>query len=84
MPRLNDIKIDKKTGLLKPTHGVSLNTSATKVAQHGEAHKIVSLPDGLKIKQRGRDLSHFEIMPTREMSLDEYKKLLSQVIMEKM
>ncbi len=66
-------------GLVKTTHGVSVNTDAGAVAKFGGAYKVQSLPDGLKIIQRGKNLMHFEIVPQYAMPLNQYQSLLYQV-----
>jgi hypothetical protein len=38
---------------------------ANKVRRFGGAYKIVYLPDTLVIVQRGRDLRHYEIVPSQ-------------------
>ncbi len=66
-------------GLVKTTHGVSVNTDAGAVAKFGGAYKVQSLPDGLKFIQRGKNLMHFEIVPQYAMPLNQYQSLLYQV-----
>jgi hypothetical protein len=75
----NEVKIDAETGLLKTTHGVSVNVDASKVSKFGGAYKIESLPEGLKIIQRGADAGHFEIVPAKPMTLNEFQDLLNQI-----
>jgi hypothetical protein len=76
---LGDIKIDSATGLVKTTHGISLDVNPNTVSKFGEAYKIDSLPDGLKIIQRGTRAEHFEIVPTKLMTVDEFQGLLNQI-----
>jgi hypothetical protein len=59
----NEVKIDPKTGFVKPTNGISVHLDSNKVRRFGGAYKIIDLPDTLKIIQRGRDLQHYEIVP---------------------
>ena len=75
----NEIKIDPKTGMVKTTHGVSLDVNASTVSKFGGAYRIDSLPDGLKIIQRGGRAEHFEIVPAYDMPLDQFQKLLNQI-----
>ena len=75
----NEIKIDKATGLMKDTHGISLDVDPTTLTKFGGAYKIDSLPEGLKIIQRGVRAEHFEIVPTRPMTLNEFQGLLNQI-----
>ncbi|MGE5329543.1 MAG: fibronectin type III domain-containing protein [Deltaproteobacteria bacterium] len=74
-----EIKIDKATGMVKDTHGVSLDVNPDTVSKFGGAYKIDSLPDGLKIIQRGSRAEHFEIVPTKPMTVDEFQGLLNQI-----
>ena len=74
-----EIKIDKATGMVKDTHGVSLDINPDTVSKFGGAYKIDSLPDGLKIIQRGSRAEHFEIVPTKPMTVDEFQGLLNKI-----
>ena len=76
----NEIKINKTTGNVKTTHGVSINVDPDIVSKFGGAYKIESIPDGLKIVQRGAKLEHFEIVPEYEMTLEEFQNLLNHLI----
>ncbi len=67
-------------GMVKTTHGVSVNTNPNAVTQHGTPHKIVNLPEGLDIIQRGVNPSHYEIVPSQPMPFSQYQDLLSQII----
>ena len=67
-------------GMVKTTHGVSVNTNPNAVASHGTPHKIVDLPKGLDIIQRGVNPSHYEIVPSQPMPFSQYQDLLSQII----
>jgi hypothetical protein len=60
--------------------GLSLSTDALDMKKRfGKAREIISLPEGLAIKQRGKNLDHYEIVPTRDMTFAEFKKLLELV-----
>jgi hypothetical protein len=74
-----DIKIDKKTGMVKNTHGISIDVNPSTVSKFGGAYRIDSLPDGLKIIQRGLRAEHFEIVPKENMTLEAYQNLLNQI-----
>jgi hypothetical protein len=56
-----EIRIDKATGLVKDTHGISLDVNPDTVSKFGGAYKIDSMPEGLKIIQRGSRAEHFEM-----------------------
>lgn len=65
-PRPGDYKVDPVTGYVKDTHGVSIFDNAGSVSSKGfEPHQIDlnSMPDTLRIIQRGADPRHFEITP---------------------
>ena len=77
--KAGEIKIDKATGMVTSTHGVSLDVNPNTVSKFGGAYKIDSLPDGLQIIQRGSRAEHFEIVPTKPMTVDEFQGLLNQI-----
>jgi RHS repeat-associated protein len=74
-----EIKLDPKTGLVKPSHGPSLDVNASTVERFGGAQQIKSIPAELKIIQRGARPEHFEIVPREPMPLDKFQELLNQV-----
>jgi hypothetical protein len=74
--RTIDVKI--KDGLVQPTHGISLNTTAEGLERFGGAHRIDFIPDELQIIQRGK-AGHFEIVPKEAMPLERFQELLNQV-----
>ncbi len=80
----NEFKVDPKTGIVKPTHGVSLFDNEQSIAGKGfEPNEVdpESVPDTLQIKQRGNDPKHFEIMPADEAKLtpEQYQNELSKL-----
>ncbi|MEK3825864.1 RHS repeat-associated core domain-containing protein [Paenibacillus sp. FSL K6-1558] len=77
--RTNEVKLDKKTGLVKTTHGLSLDINPNTISKFGGAYRIDSIPDGLKIIQRGSRLEHFEIVPAYDMTLKMYQDLLNLI-----
>lgn len=88
--RSQDVKIDPDTGKTPATdnkrglrvHGVSVYNNKDKARRLGTPYRVVSLPEGLKIEQRGRDPEHHEIIPDNPMTLVEYEGLLTQVVLE--
>jgi hypothetical protein len=64
-------------GLVERTHGVSLDVNASRVSKFGGAYQIQSVPNNLKIIQRGTRLEHFEIVPAYEMSVQQFQDLLN-------
>lgn len=81
-PRLGiDVVIDRANGLLRTDRGVSLFDDPAGVARFGGAFQVKSIPDALKIEQRGRDPGHYELMPAEPMTLERYLELLEQVVL---
>ncbi len=79
--RPQDVKIDPQTGLVRPTHGVSLSESASAVEKFGGARQVTSVPKELQIIQRGKP-GHYEIVPRQPMTFERYQELLKQVTLE--
>ena len=75
----HEVKIDKKTGMLKTSHGVSVDAEAARVARFGGAYRVTSLPDGLTIIQLGRRPEHYEIVPTSPITREHYQELLNRI-----
>jgi hypothetical protein len=81
-PRLGiDVLIDRNTGLLRTDRGISLFADPATVERFGGAYKVESIPEGLKMQQRGRDPGHYELMPAEPMSFERYVELLQQVVL---
>ncbi len=80
-PRPFEVKIDPPTGLLQPTHGISVFSRPEPLERFGGAFRVTCVPEELKIIQRGRDPSHFEIVPARPMTLAEYEAALSTIVL---
>ncbi len=83
-PRAGEYKVNPDTGFVKDTHGVSVFDNAGSVSKKGfEPHGIDmdTVPDTLRVIQRGNDLRHFEIVPrpganlTPERYADELSKI---------
>ncbi|MFJ2746718.1 polymorphic toxin-type HINT domain-containing protein [Streptomyces sp. NPDC087297] len=65
-PKPNEYKVDPATGFVKETHGVSLFDNPGSITSRGfESHGVnpASMPDTLRVIQRGKDLRHYEIVP---------------------
>jgi hypothetical protein len=79
--RSNDVRIDKKTGLVKPGRGISLSSDAGAMEeQFGSAREITSVPGELQIVRTSGN--HFEIAPRAPMTMERYQQLLNQVGMK--
>jgi hypothetical protein len=70
-----------KDGLVRPTHGPSLDTDPSfgAVASRG-ANKVKSIPDELQIIQRGGRATHFEVVPKEPMTPERFQELLRQIV----
>jgi len=77
--KANEIKINPQTGLVKTTHGISLDVNTDVISKFGGAYRIESIPEGLKIIQRGQRLEYFEIVPAYEISVEQFQSLLNQI-----
>lgn len=77
-----EIRVDPMTGLVQPTHGLSLDTDPANLIRFGGVSKVRSIPDELQIVQRGRRDTHFEIVPKQPISPDRYQELVSQIVLE--
>ncbi|MNI87779.1 hypothetical protein D3C81_1951280 [compost metagenome] len=62
------------------THRVSLDVEPGTLVRFGGAYRIDSLPEGLTIIQRGKRAEHYEIVPSYNMTVDQYQKLLNQIV----
>jgi hypothetical protein len=80
-PKAYEVRTDPVTGLLQPTHGISVFNRPDHLDRFGGAHRVTSLPVELRIIQRGRDPSHFEIVPAYPMTLAEYEEALSKIVL---
>jgi len=78
----HEVKADRITGLLKPSHGISVDSNANNVVRFGGAYPVISIPPGLKIIQRGQRETHFEIVPASPMTSAEYQALLDEIELE--
>jgi hypothetical protein len=74
-----DVKL--RRGLVQPTHGLSLDTDATRLAAFGGARKIASIPVELQVIQRGARPTHFEIVPKVEMTLQRFQMLIGKIVL---
>jgi YD repeat-containing protein len=64
--------------------GLSVHVDAPKLTnQFGSAYKITAMPSGLRIVQQGKDLGHFEIVPTSQISQEKFQSLLNQIRYQK-
>lgn len=78
-PRPGEVRIDPATGLLRTTHGISVSDRPDNLDRFGGAYEVMTVPNPLRIIQRGRDPHHFEIVPAAPMSLAEYEEALRKI-----
>jgi hypothetical protein len=81
LARPGEVRSDPATGLLRTTHGISVFDRPDNLDRFGGAYEVMTVPDTLRIIQRGRDPHHFEIVPAVPMSLAEYEKALQQIVL---
>lgn len=81
-PTPGDVRVDPRTALLRTTHGVSVWDRPDGLGRFGGAFRIENVPAELRIIQRGRDPHHFEIVPARPMTFDEYEATLAQIVLD--
>jgi hypothetical protein len=74
-----DIQVDTATGLVKLTHGLSLDLDAAAMQKFGGAFRVESIPPELRIVQRGRRMGHFEIVARQPMTPDRFQELANQI-----
>ena len=80
-PWLDQVRIDPSTGLLRTTHGISVWSRPDNLERFGGPYRVSSLPDELRIIQRGRNPTHYEIVPAFPMPLAEYEDLLTKIVL---
>jgi hypothetical protein len=80
-PKPQEVRLDRATGLVQPTHGVSVFDRPDNLDRFGGAYKVAAVPEELRIIQRGRDPHHFEIVPAHPMTLAQYEEALNKVVL---
>lgn len=74
-----DVRVDRETGLLRTSHGISTSVSAEALSRFGTVYLITGIPNDLMLIQRGQNREHFEIVPAREMTMEDYQNALLQI-----
>jgi hypothetical protein len=77
-----EVKVDRTTGLVQPTHGPSLDIVPDNVARFGGAHRVTRMPSELRVVQRGARIEHFEIVPRQPMTEAKFQQLLNAIEQE--
>ena len=80
-PKSGEVRVDATTGLLKTTRGVSVYSHPDGLERFGGAYRVANVPEELRIVQRGRDRTHFEIVPARPMTMAEYEEALGRIVL---
>ena len=80
-PKPREVKIDPAAGLVLPTHGVSVSDRPDNLDRFGGAYRVTQVPVELRIVQRGRNPHHFEIVPVRPMTMQEYEQALAKIVL---
>ena len=73
--------MERSTGVLRTDRGISLFDDVAKAVRFGIAYQVEFLPEGLKVQQRGRDASHYELMPAEAMTFERYVALRREVVL---
>lgn len=76
-----DLVLDPATGLVQPVNGVSVSSRPEKLVRFGGPFRVTNVPPELEIVQVGRSRHHYEVVPTRPMSLDEYQGYLDRIVL---
>jgi hypothetical protein len=80
-PMPHELRFDPLTGLLRTTHGISVFDRRDNLDRFGGPYRVTALPGSLKVIQSGRDPHHFEIVPTRPMTLVEFEEALDSLVL---
>jgi hypothetical protein len=76
--RPGEIKVGAD-GLVQPTHGISLESDPAALARFGGASRVRSIPAELRVVQRGRRDTHFEVVPRQPMTPERYQELVRPI-----
>ncbi|MGZ4088718.1 MAG: hypothetical protein ACXVPD_14690 [Bacteroidia bacterium] len=49
------------------------------MGKFGGAYEITTMPEELQVIQRGKDPSHFEIVPKKPISKEKFQELLNKI-----
>ena len=83
--RIDEVKLERSTNRLKSSHGVSVYNRSDhhNLNAHGGAYTLGSIPIQLRVIQRGKDTSHYEIVPAQALALtfEEYQEYLDQIVL---
>ena len=77
-----EVRLDKQTGMVLPSHGISVDSEPENVVKFGGAYLVKAIPHELTIVQRGRRESHYEIVALSPVPPERYQELLDQIDLE--
>ena len=75
--RAHEVKL--KGGMVQPKRGISVNSNPLdpNVVNFGGAYRLANIPKGLTVRfTKG---THYEIIPTQAMTLNQYQNLLNMI-----
>jgi hypothetical protein len=81
-PRRIDVIINRKTGLVMPTRGVSVFDQPDGLDRFGGAYEVGPIPDALRLVKTGRNPHHYEIAPAFEMTFERYEFELAKISLQ--
>jgi len=81
-PRRIDVIINRKTGLVLPTRGVSVFDIPDGLGRFGGAYEVGLIPPALWVVKTGKSPHHFEIAPAFEMSFEQYEAELATIALK--
>ncbi len=81
IPKPGEVRLNRVTGLLKPSRGVSVFSRPDNLDRFGGAHRVTNVPPELQIVQVGKDPTHHELVPAYSMTLAEYEEALAKIIL---
>ena len=78
-PRRIDVIINRKTGIVMPTRGVSVFDRPDGLDRFGGAFEVETIPNTLQIVKTGQNPHHYEIAPAFEMTFERYEFELAKI-----
>lgn len=78
-PRRIDVIINRRTGLVMPTRGVSVFDRPDGLDRFGGAYEVGLIPDTLRVVKAGQNPHHYEIAPAFEMTFERYEFELTKI-----
>jgi hypothetical protein len=78
-PKPKDVRFDRKTGLVLPRRGVSVRGRPDGLERFGGPYVLTNVPPDVEIRQIGLDPDHYEVVPVRDMTFEEYEAILGRI-----